>query len=112
MFLIFVNDLYICAPELFKIIFADDLTSLASHSDIEILNQIGNSGIDKLFKWYSANKLAIHPGKSRFMIFKPPYVNLDMLPKDVNQNPYFPLFINTNDIGNTLFFDIKQFEFI
>ena len=72
-----------------------------SHSDIEILNQIGNFGIDQLFKWYLANKLAIHPGKSRFMIFKPPYVNLDMLPNDVNQNLYFPLFIiNTNDIGD------------
>jgi hypothetical protein len=109
LFLIFVNDLYMCAPELFKVIFADDLTSLASHSDIEILNQIGNSGIDKLFKWYSANKLAIHPGKSRFMIFKPPYVNLDMLPNDVNQNPYFPLFINTNDIGDN---DITKINLI
>ena len=108
LFLIFVNDLYNCDPELFAVLFADDLTSLISHDNIKTLNELGNKCIDKLLNWYTANKLAIHPGKSRYMIFKAPYVSLDMLPKmKPTEFPYFPLFLNMNNEGENNISKIK-----
>ena len=109
LFIIFVNDLYNCDPELFSILFADDLTSLISHDNLQTLNEYGNKSIDKLLNWYTANKLAIHPGKSRYMIFKPPFVNLDSLPRDSNNYPYFPLFLNMNNEGEN---DISKINLV
>ena len=100
---------YNCDPELFSILFADDLTSLISHDNLQTLNEYGNKSIDKLLNWYTANKLAIHPGKSRYMIFKPPFVNLDSLPRDSNNYPYFPLFLNMNNEGEN---DISKIKLV
>ena len=81
----------------------------SGHDNLQTLNEYGNKSIDKLLNWYTANKLAIHPGKSRYMIFKPPFVNLDSLPRGSNNYPYFPLFLNMNNEGEN---DISKINLV
>jgi len=69
LFLIMINDINNASPNLFNIIFADDLNSLAEDLTLEGVIEKANVGLDKLLSWYSANKFAIHPNKSKCMIF-------------------------------------------
>ena len=96
-FVIFINDLQRSCTELLNILFADDNTGLLASESLDELICKGNEQLDMLFTWYSANKLAIHPGKSRVMIFHPPS-RPPPLPQ-VNGHPYMPLYINFNDRG-------------
>ena len=69
LFLIMINDIKFACPDLFSVIFADDDTSLAEDSSIEGVVAKANDGLERLVHWYSANKFAIHPLKSKCMLF-------------------------------------------
>ena len=97
LFLVFINDIQNCSDELYSTLFADDVTSLISGSNLTELQIKTNRELVKLFNWYKANKLAIHPSKSKCMIFKPKFINLN-LPK-VNGHDYLPIFLNYNNEG-------------
>ena len=111
LFIIFINDLQYASDKALAVIFADDDSSLLAHSDLNELNKIVNEELDKICNWYKANKLAIHPDKSKFILFKSPFDNLNQLPKFNNQ-PYFPVFINMNDYNETNITKIKLVQSI
>ena len=68
-FLIFINDLPNATRHAFNKIFADDLNSIfIANSHDELLQQV-NSDIERLFVYYSTNKLSIHPQKSTVILF-------------------------------------------
>ena len=102
LFLVYINDLGFCLEVLFSVIFADDMTSLSSDSDFNNLVLKVNSELRKLSTWYRANKLAVHPKKSEFMIFRP-----NNLPIQTN----FSILFDNNDFGENdpqKMYNIKQ----
>lgn len=99
LFLIYINDLCNCSKLLEIILFADDNNSLLANNDIQSLISTANEEIEKLKQWYSSNRLAIHPLKSKFILFHPDWMKLN-LPIH-NNEPYIPLFLNLNDPDET-----------
>ena len=67
-------------------IHADDTTLLKSHENLEILTNIVNTEFKKIFHFFRAHKLALHPDKTKFMLFSS---------QKVNAKP--SIFINLND---------------
>lgn len=96
LFLVMINDIGNCCPELFNIIFADDDSALVESTSLEGLIEKANDGLNKLVQWYSSNKLAIHPAKSKGMIFQAS--NKFNIPT-FNNSPYLPIFLNLNNVG-------------
>lgn len=96
LFLIMINDIGNCCPGLFNVIFADDDSALVEDSTVEGLIIKANDGLSKLVQWYSSNKLAIHPSKSKGMIFQAS--NRFDIPI-INDAPYLPIYINLNNVG-------------
>jgi Reverse transcriptase (RNA-dependent DNA polymerase) len=68
LFLIYINDLPNCS-EFLTLLFADDTTLLLSHSDIDILIQLVNIEFRKVVNFFRCHKLALHPSKTKFMLF-------------------------------------------
>ena len=109
LFLIMINDIQNSCPDLFCVIFADDDTSLAADITLEGLIEKANIGLDKLVNWYSSNKLAIHPGKSRCMLFHNSNRNNNNI---ITNELYLPIFINLNNIGETNIAKIKLIKHV
>jgi hypothetical protein len=68
LFLIYINDLPLCS-ELITLLFADDTTLTDSDSDLNTLFTRVNSEFKKVVYFFCAHKLALHPNKTKFMIF-------------------------------------------
>ncbi len=68
LFLIYINDLPLCS-DLLSLLFADDTTLSDSDSNIDILFSRVNSEFKKVVYFFRAHKLALHPNKTKFMIF-------------------------------------------
>ena len=68
LFLIYINDLPLCSKFL-SLLFADDTTLLMSHENINILMQQANIEFQKIITFFRSLKLALHPSKTKFMIF-------------------------------------------
>ena len=100
LFVIFINDLKFCSALALIILFADDNNTLVSHSNLDELNRIANTVLSDMNRWYAANKLALHPDKSKFILFKP---------KFDKSKTNFPLFIDFNSTGE---FDIHKIKMI
>ena len=103
LFLVMINDIGNCCPELFNIIFADDDSALVESTSLEGLIDKANDGLNKLVQWYSSNKLAIHPAKSKGMIFQAS--NKFNIPT-YNDSPYLPIFLNLN---NAIRYDQRKY---
>jgi exonuclease III len=71
LFLIYINDLT-CASSLFSLLFADDTTLSKSDKDIHALTLFVNVEFQKIVEYFRANKMLLHPAKTKFMIFNPP----------------------------------------
>ena len=95
MFLIYINDIQASCTELTNILFADDNTGLIKDKSMDNLIRKANSQLNDLYIWYNSNKLALHPSKSRAMIFYPPSRPPNELSK-IDDHYYFPLYINYN----------------
>jgi exonuclease III len=70
LFLIFINDL----PKstlLFILLFCDDTTLLASGPNLGELVTFVNTELQKISMWFRANKMSLHPLKTKFTIFHP-----------------------------------------
>lgn len=90
-FLVYVNDLF-SASKIFNCnLFADDNSALTLADDMESLVTLANEGIGQLVNWYNANKLALHPQKTKIMIFRPRHLAPDI------EIP-LQLFINYNGV--------------
>jgi hypothetical protein len=74
LFLIYINDLP-CASSLFSLLFADDTTLSESGSNIHELTAKVNCEFQKIVEYFRANKMLLHPDKTKFMIFNPPRIH-------------------------------------
>ena len=106
LFVIFINDLSRATNSTLAVLFADDDSSFISHRDLNELNRIANLELSKICKWFTANKLALHPLKSKFILFRSPYDNPGENP------PNFPLFMNLNDYNESDITKIKMIKSI
>jgi len=85
LFIIYINDLPLYST-MDDSLFADDTTLLKSHENLDTLAEIVNSEFQKIVHFFRAHKLALHPEKTKFMLFSN---------KKVNQIPQ--IYINFND---------------
>ncbi|CAL4115926.1 unnamed protein product [Meganyctiphanes norvegica] len=69
LFLLYVNDITNCSQMLKFILFADDTTVLYENSNIIKLNDTLVNEINKVFEWFSANKLLLNLSKTNAMLF-------------------------------------------
>ena len=78
LFLCFINDLH-TVTNLLTLLFADDTAGLKVGHDIKTLINEVNVEINKLANWFTANKMAVNVGKTKYIIFKPrgAKINLD-----------------------------------
>ena len=53
------------------ILFADDTNIFLRHNDLATLATILNEELSHVSSWFNANKLTVHPAKSKFIIFHP-----------------------------------------
>lgn len=89
LFLIYINDLPL-ASALPSYLFADDTMLLQSGSNLNELAIHVNTEFQKVVQYFRANKLALHPNKTQFLIF-----THSTLAKENPPNIY----INNNDVG-------------
>ena len=69
LFLIYINDMINSSKLLKYILFADDSTLYASHSDLNYLVNLVNKEIKKVKNWIQTNKLTLNVKKTHYMIF-------------------------------------------
>ena len=95
-FLIYINDIPNATESLFSFLFADDNSAIISAPTLNELLSLANTEINNLLHWYKANKLSLHPQKTKAFIFSTPRANLN-LNTDINGRTFLPLFLNMND---------------
>ena len=66
---IYLNDMYLACADSQLLLFADDSSLIFSNQNINNLLNIANIGFKNLCQWMRANKLKLHPSKTKFMIF-------------------------------------------
>ena len=69
LFLLYINDMNKCAPNIDFFHFADDTSVTCTGSNLSILYDVMNSELTKVDKWLCCNKLSLNINKSAFMIF-------------------------------------------
>ena len=69
LFLLYVNDLPNSSNVLIPIMFADDTNFFFEHSNINTLFKTVNDELIKLNEWFSADKLLLNVGKTKFSLF-------------------------------------------
>ena len=69
LFLLYINDLFHVSNLLSIILFADDTNFFFRHNDLATLATILNVELARVSSWFNANKLTVHPDKSKFIIF-------------------------------------------
>ena len=73
-FLLYINDLFLSSNFLSFILFADDTNISFRHKDLVDLATFArmvNQELSHVSSWFNANKLTVHPDKSKFIIFHP-----------------------------------------
>jgi hypothetical protein len=68
LFLIYFNDLPQCSL-LMLLLFADDATIYASGKDINVLVSFVNAEFHKITTYFRSHKMALHPSKTKFILF-------------------------------------------
>ena len=71
LFLIYINDIYLCSNKLGFYLFADDTNLLYAGNDLKTLETVVNNELNSVCNWLNANKLTINAKKSNFVIFRP-----------------------------------------
>ena len=98
-FIIFINDIEYALLDAFFNLFADDsITYLKAESFTLLMNKI-QASLPHIVSWYSANRLIINSKKTKIIIFSTPrqtYTEEELLLKE-----QFPIYMNTNDYGQT-----------
>ena len=77
LFLCFINDLHL-VTNLLTLLFADDTACLKSGHDINTLISEVNIEVNKLANWFRANKMAVNVSKTKYIIFKPRGVKINL----------------------------------
>ena len=68
LFLLYINDLPSCTL-LKSFLFADDTTLIHSNPDLLVLTDIVNREFQKVIEYFKIHKLALHPEKTKFIVF-------------------------------------------
>ena len=68
LFLIYINDLPLCS-QLFALLFADDTTLLLADENLNNLIANVNREFKKIADFFRSHKLALHPDKTKFILF-------------------------------------------
>ena len=71
LFLIDVNDLVNCSSELSTVMFADDTNLFMSDKNISTLFNNMENELQKVTKWFQANKLSLNVKKTKYTLFHP-----------------------------------------
>ena len=77
LFLIYINDIYLCSNKLGFYLFADDTNLLYADKDLKSLETTVNAELKNVCNWLNANKLTINAKKSNFVIFRPRQKRID-----------------------------------
>ena len=77
LFLIYINDTYLCGNKLGFYLFADDTNLLYPDTDLKSLETIVNTELKNVCNWLNANKLTINAKKSNFIVFRPIQKRID-----------------------------------
>ena len=79
LFLIYINvDLFNSSKLLHFILFADDTNIFFNHKDITTLTNTDNNELKHVSSVFSANKLTLHPDKTKYIIFHPSRKKMDL----------------------------------
>ena len=78
LFLIYINDIYLCSNKLGFYLFADDTNLLYADNDLKTLKTVINK-LNNVCHWLNANKLTINAKKSNFVIFRPAILNNEIV---------------------------------
>ena len=71
LFLLHINDLVLSSNFLLFILFADETNIFLRHKDLATFARMVNQELSHVSSWFNANKLTVHPDKSKFIIFHP-----------------------------------------
>ena len=82
-FLLFINDLPNCCPSGKVRIFADDTNVFFHCNSIEELIELGQTIMNQLHSWFTANKLTLNTDKSSFTIFRTKRKVIHNLPEHI-----------------------------
>jgi hypothetical protein len=93
LFLIYINDLPECSL-LITLLFADDTTLLASGDNLQELILFVNREFQKVVSFFRSHKMALHPKKTKFIVFN---ANEQLL-SEIDPN----VFINSNNENENL----------
>ena len=87
LFLIYINEI-LCSNYLSFILFVDDTNIFFQHKNISELTKIVNHELSFVATWFKANKLTLHPDKTKFILFHPARkkINLDGLSINIDKN--------------------------
>ena len=91
LFLCFINDIH-TVTKLLTLLFADDTAGMKSGLNLDALIKEVNIEINKLANWFRANKMAVNVSKTKYIIFKPKGVK-------VNIGPDNGVIFDENEIG-------------
>lgn len=80
LFLLYINDLPNCLNSCHCILYADDTTIISSDKSIAGLTDKLNNELQNILNWCRNNYLDIHPGKTKYMIFKSSQRQINSLP--------------------------------
>ena len=69
LFIIYVNDLCNVSKIFEPLIFADDTNLFFSYKNIKEVFDTANLKLNKVFRWFNANKLSINKDKTKFILF-------------------------------------------
>ena len=77
---IYLNDLHLSSKKFLIFLFADDSTCTMKNSNLESLISEANIEFQKVAQWMRANRLMLHPEKTKMMIFcnRQKSINLDL----------------------------------
>jgi hypothetical protein len=110
LFLIFINDLGLCCPNLIAFLFADDNAAYLQADNINDLITLSNNEIPLLIDWYSSNNLLLHPKKTKTILFCTPRQRLNF--DDIQLRSNFPVYMDLNDIGENILDKISNLKLI
>ena len=98
-FILYVNDFQQCSDELLSFLFADDNVIDIEADNLQQVIDKANRLIPKIIEWYSANKLLLHPKKTKVLIVGLPRQQRFLNNIDLGLLNDFPVYFSTNSDG-------------
>ena len=95
LFIIYINDIYMACPSILSNLFADDNIGIIIGQSVHEIIETATLELPLLMEWYSSNKLLIHPGKTRGILFTSPRFIIDL--PYINDSLQFPVCIDMNN---------------